>query len=201
MSGFPLQQLVVEVCMDIVYMITGGRSWQKFHDLVCRKLQKQQTYYFIMIVASVHFMLAHLPNFSSISDVSFAAAIMSFRRKRCAIWCGIWLQCFYYCRKSFQPSSAPCETSLLLMLVTMWFWTSKLQFLLRLRSLPMDPCGESLLMPTLCCRFVLLPCCSYRLLDVWEWSPGHILISLEKPTWLIATANFLLSFTLLEAIR
>lgn len=42
MSGFPLQQIVVEVCMDIVYMITGGRSWQKFHDLVCRKLQKQQ---------------------------------------------------------------------------------------------------------------------------------------------------------------
>ncbi|XP_075086020.1 lysine histidine transporter 1 isoform X3 [Nicotiana tabacum] len=31
------QQLIVEVGVDIVYMVTGGQSLQKFYDLVCKK--------------------------------------------------------------------------------------------------------------------------------------------------------------------
>ncbi|XP_073124165.1 lysine histidine transporter 1-like isoform X1 [Henckelia pumila] len=73
------QQLVVEIGVDIVYMVTGGRSLKKFHDLVaCQDKCKQiKLTYFIMIFASVHFVLSHLPNFNSISGVSLAAAVMS----------------------------------------------------------------------------------------------------------------------------
>ncbi|KAK7293498.1 hypothetical protein RJT34_16365 [Clitoria ternatea] len=72
------QQLICEVGVDIVYMVTGGKSLQKIHDLVCTKNCKQmKTTYFIMIFASVHFVLAHLPNFNAISGISLAAAIMS----------------------------------------------------------------------------------------------------------------------------
>lgn len=74
------QQLIVEVGVDIVYMVTGGKSLQKFHDLVCKKDCKDiKLTYFIMIFASVHFVLSHLPNFNSISWVSLVAAIMSLR--------------------------------------------------------------------------------------------------------------------------
>ncbi|XP_020554352.1 lysine histidine transporter 1-like isoform X1 [Sesamum indicum] len=71
------QQLIVEVGVDIVYMITGGQSLKKFHDLVCDDCKDIKLTYFIMIFASVHFVLSQLPSFNSISGVSLAAAIMS----------------------------------------------------------------------------------------------------------------------------
>ena len=71
------QQLVVEISTDIVYMVTGGKSLKKFHDIVCPNCKSIKTTYFIMIFASVHFVLSHLPNFNSISGISLAAAVMS----------------------------------------------------------------------------------------------------------------------------
>ena len=73
------QQLIVEVGVDIVYMVTGGKSLKKFHDTVCSTCKPIKLTYFIMIFASVHFVLSHLPNFNSISGVSLAAAVMSLR--------------------------------------------------------------------------------------------------------------------------
>ncbi|KAH9611524.1 hypothetical protein KSS87_008469 [Heliosperma pusillum] len=77
------QQLIVEVGVDIVYMVTGGKSLKQFHDIVCANKKcandKIKTTYFIMIFASVHFVLSHLPNFNSIAGVSLAAAVMSLR--------------------------------------------------------------------------------------------------------------------------
>ncbi|KAL6857215.1 hypothetical protein ACP4OV_018597 [Aristida adscensionis] len=72
------QQLIVEVGLNIVYMVTGGQSLQKFHDVICDGNCKNiKLSYFIIIFASVHFVLSQLPNFNSISGVSLAAAVMS----------------------------------------------------------------------------------------------------------------------------
>ena len=71
------QQLIVEVGTNIIYMVTGGQSLKKFHDLVCPSCKSIKLSYFIMIFASVHFVLAHLPNFNSLSGVSLTAAVMS----------------------------------------------------------------------------------------------------------------------------
>ena len=71
------QQVIVEVGVNIAYMITGGKSLQKFHNTVCPSCKPIKTAYFIMIFASCHFVLSHLPNFKFIAGVSFAAAIMS----------------------------------------------------------------------------------------------------------------------------
>ncbi|XP_062010295.1 lysine histidine transporter 1-like [Rosa rugosa] len=71
------QQLIVEVGVCVVYMVTGGTSLKKVHDTVCSDCKKIKLTYFIMIFASVHFVLSHLPNFHSISGVSLAAAVMS----------------------------------------------------------------------------------------------------------------------------
>ena len=74
------QQLVVEVSLNIIYMVTGGQSLKKFHDVICDGGCKDiKLSYFIMIFASVHFVLSQLPNFNSISVVSLAAAVMSIR--------------------------------------------------------------------------------------------------------------------------
>lgn len=73
------QQLIVEVAVNIVYMVTGGKSLKKFHDLVCPNCKEIRLTFFIMIFASVHFVLSHLPDFNSITGVSLAAAVMSLR--------------------------------------------------------------------------------------------------------------------------
>ncbi|AAF97980.1 F21J9.6 [Arabidopsis thaliana] len=71
------QQLIVEVGVDIVYMVTGGASLKKVHQLVCPDCKEIRTTFWIMIFASVHFVISHLPNFNSISIISLAAAVMS----------------------------------------------------------------------------------------------------------------------------
>jgi hypothetical protein len=73
------QQLVVEVGLNIVYMVTGGDSLKKFHDIFCKgkNCKEIRLTYFTMIFASVQFVLSQLPNFDSISTISLAAAIMS----------------------------------------------------------------------------------------------------------------------------
>lgn len=75
------QQLIVEVGVDIVYMVTGGTSLQRFYNLVCtnhhcegRGISRSA---WIIIFGSVHLFLSQLPNFNSIAGVSLAAAVMS----------------------------------------------------------------------------------------------------------------------------
>lgn len=73
------QQLVCEVGVDIVYMVTGGKALQKVHSIVRKGQKPFKLTYFIMIYASAQFVLAHLPNFGSISGVSLTAAVMCLR--------------------------------------------------------------------------------------------------------------------------
>ncbi len=75
------QQLIVQVGVDIVYMVTGGRSLQTIYTLLCKGHcpLKPHISLWIFIFGSVHFFLSQLPNFNSISGLSLAAAIMSLR--------------------------------------------------------------------------------------------------------------------------
>ncbi|KAJ1392455.1 Amino acid transporter, transmembrane domain [Sesbania bispinosa] len=71
------QQLLVEVGTCIAYMVTGGKSLQKFYDTVCPTCQHIRTSYWIVIFGSLNFALCQFPSFNSISAISFAAAVMS----------------------------------------------------------------------------------------------------------------------------
>ncbi|XP_009616066.1 lysine histidine transporter 2-like [Nicotiana tomentosiformis] len=71
------QQLMVEVGVNIVYMVTGGKSIKKIYDTACPSCRPLKTTYFIMMFSSIHFFLSYCPNFNSITLVSFLAAIMS----------------------------------------------------------------------------------------------------------------------------
>ncbi|CAE5962798.1 unnamed protein product [Arabidopsis arenosa] len=72
-------QLLVEISACIVYMVTGGESLKKIHqisvkDYECTTLKIR---HFILIFASSQFVLSLLKNFNSISGVSLVAAVMS----------------------------------------------------------------------------------------------------------------------------
>ncbi|CAN4113798.1 unnamed protein product [Withania somnifera] len=57
-------------------MVTGGQSLRQFYRLVTKKNDIRETY-FIIIFASVHFVISHLPDLNSVAGVSLAAAVMS----------------------------------------------------------------------------------------------------------------------------
>ncbi|KAI3796193.1 hypothetical protein L1987_38858 [Smallanthus sonchifolius] len=71
------QQLIVQVGVNIVYMVTGGTCLQKFVEMVCTDCTRLRHTYWIIIFGSTHFLLSQLPNFNSIYGVSLAAAAMS----------------------------------------------------------------------------------------------------------------------------
>ncbi|CAN6895896.1 unnamed protein product [Brassica oleracea] len=72
-------QLLVETSACIIYMVTGGESLKKVHQLSVGddKCTKLTIRHFILIFASSQFVLSLLKNFNSISGVSLVAAVMS----------------------------------------------------------------------------------------------------------------------------
>lgn len=71
------QQLIVEIGVCIVYMVTGGKSFEKCYTVACPDCKPLRTSSWIMIFAAIHLLLSQLPNFNSITLVSLAAAVMS----------------------------------------------------------------------------------------------------------------------------
>ncbi|KAK8938755.1 Lysine histidine transporter 1 [Platanthera zijinensis] len=71
------QQLIWEVGVCIVYMVTRGKSLKKFRGAKVQGCKNIKLTYFTMIFASIHFVLPQLLDFNSISGVSLSAAVLS----------------------------------------------------------------------------------------------------------------------------
>ncbi|XP_031253503.1 lysine histidine transporter 1-like [Pistacia vera] len=192
------QQLICEVGVDIVYMVTGGKSLQKVHDLVCKGCKPIKTTYFIMIFASVHFVLAHLPNFNSISGVSLAAAVMSLSYSTIA-----WAASIH---KGLQRNveygyTAPTPSD-----TVFGFFTALgdvafayaghnvvLEIQATIPSTPEKP-SKGPMWNGVIIAYIVVALCYFPVALVGYYMFGNgvednILISLQKPTWLIVMAN------------
>ncbi|KAK4409984.1 Lysine histidine transporter 1 [Sesamum angolense] len=192
------QQLIVEVGVDIVYMITGGQSLKKFHNLVCKDCKNISLMYFIMIFASVHFVLSQLPNFHSISGVSLAAAVMSLSYSTIAWGASV--------DKGVQPdvqygykakTTAGTIFNFFSALGTVAFAYAGHNVVLEIQStMPSTPQRPSKvpMWRGVIAAYIIVALCYFPVALVGYWTFGNtvkdnILISLEKPKWLIATAN------------
>lgn len=193
------QQLIVEVGVDIVYMVTGGRSLQKFHDLVTGEDRKDiKLTYFIMIFASVHFVLSHLPNFNSISGVSLAAAVMSLSYSTIAWGASA--------KKGVQPNvqygykattTAGTVFNFFSALGDVAFAYAGHNVVLEIQatipSTPEKP-SKGPMWRGVIVAYIVVALCYFPVAFIGYWMYGNevsdnILISLKKPTWLIAMAN------------
>ncbi|XP_022843574.1 lysine histidine transporter 1-like [Olea europaea var. sylvestris] len=192
------QQLMVEVGVNIVYMITGGKSLKKFHDTVCPNCKQIRLTYFIMIFGSVHFVLSHLPSFNSITGISLAAAIMSFSYSTIA-WVasarqGVQLEVSYAPRAStstgrvFQFFSALGDVAF-----AFAGHNVVLEIQATIPSTPEKPSKKPMWKGVLIAYIVVAMCyfpvafCGYAVFG--KNVEDNILVSLEKPAWLIAAAN------------
>ncbi|KAK6928477.1 Amino acid transporter, transmembrane domain, partial [Dillenia turbinata] len=192
------QQLVVEVGTCIIYMVTGGQSLKKFHDLVCSDCKDIKQTYFIMIFASAHFLLSHLPNFHSISGVSMAAAVMSLSYSTIA-----WTASL---DKGVQPgvqygykshSTAGTVFGFLNALGSVAFAYAGHNVVLEIQAtIPSTPEKPSKIpmWRGVIVAYIIVALCYFPVALIGYWMFGNsidenILITLEKPVWLIAMAN------------
>ncbi|XP_039159106.1 lysine histidine transporter 1 isoform X2 [Eucalyptus grandis] len=192
------QQLVVEVGVNIVYMVTGGKSLQKFHHTVCSSCKKLKTTYFIMIFASVQFVLSHLPNFNSISGVSLTAAVMSLSYSTIAWGASI--------EKGVQPDVKYSYRSSTTAGKVLDFFSAMgnvafayaghnvvLEIQATIPSTPEKP-SKGPMWRGVIVAYIVVALCYFPVALIGYRMFGNsveddILISLKKPKWLIAMAN------------
>ncbi|XP_027098277.1 lysine histidine transporter 2-like [Coffea eugenioides] len=194
------QQLLVQVSTCIVYMVTGGKSLKKFHDIVCPppRCQDIRLTYFILIFASVHFVISHLPNFHSLAIISFSAAVMSLSYSTIA-----WVTSLFKGQipnVSYVPrgSTAAGKTfNFLNALGDVAFAYAGHNVVLEIQatipSTPDKPSKKPMWKGVVLAYFVVALCyfpvaiCGYYAYG--NEIEDNVLITLQKPSWLVAAAN------------
>ncbi|XP_022134087.1 lysine histidine transporter 1-like [Momordica charantia] len=192
------QQLVVEVGVNIVYMVTGGQSLKKFYETVCPSCIKIKQTYFIMIFSSVHFVLSHLPNFNSISAVSLAAAVMSLSYSTIAWAASVHKgvqEDVQYGYKAHSTSGTVFNFFTALGDVAFAYAGHNvvLEIQATIPSTPDKP-SKGPMWRGVIVAYIVVALCYFPVALIGYWMFGNavkdnILLSLEKPAWLIATAN------------
>ena len=75
-----IQQLIVQVASTIVYSVTGGKSLKKFCEILTPMMpmfdEIRQTYYICFFVC-IQLLLSQIPNFNTLKGISLLAAFMS----------------------------------------------------------------------------------------------------------------------------
>ncbi|XP_044504083.1 lysine histidine transporter 1-like [Mangifera indica] len=201
------QEVTAEIGACIVYMLTGGKSLKKFHDTVCSTCKDIKLTYFIMIFASVHFVLSQLPNFNSIFCVSLGAALMSLSYSAIA-----WAASLH---KGIQPnveygykakSTSGTVFNFFSALGTMAFAFAGhnvvLEIQAKIPSSPEKP-SKSTMWKGVVVAYIVVALCYFPVAVIGYWEFGNtveqnILLSLEKPVWLIGMANM---FVVVHVIR
>ncbi|XP_078170074.1 lysine histidine transporter 1-like [Carex rostrata] len=192
------QQLIVEISTDIVYMVTGGKSLKKFHDTVCPNCKSMKETYFIMIFGSVHFGLSQMPNFNSMSAVSLTAAVMSLTYSTIAWTTSVQKGREFDVDYSYKSDSAAGTVlSFFNALGTVAFAYAGHNVVLEIQatipSTEEKPSKKPMWRGVLV-AYIVVAICYFPVAITGYWAFGNsvnddILISLEKPRWLIAAAN------------
>ncbi|CAO2832959.1 unnamed protein product [Amaranthus hypochondriacus] len=195
------QQLIVEVGVNIVYMVTGGKSLQKVHDIICnhKKCAPMKTTYFIMIFASVHFVLSHLPNFNSIAGVSLAAAVMSLSYSTIS-WAaslGKGVQANVSYESRHKDSETEKVFGFFNALGDVAFAYAGHNVVLEIQAtIPstQEKPSKGPMWKGVIVAYIVVALCYFPVALIGYWVFGNkvednILMSLEKPSWLIAMAN------------
>ncbi|KAK9113505.1 hypothetical protein Syun_020302 [Stephania yunnanensis] len=194
------QQLMVQVGVNIVYMITGGRSLQKAYNTLCTSsgCKDIRLTYWIMIFAAPHFVLSQLPNFNSIWVISLAAAVMSLSYSTIA-----WIASAH---KGIQPdvhygpkssTTTGMVFDFLSALGNVAFAYAGHNVVLEIQatipSTPETPSKKPMWRGVKVAYFIVAACyfpvalIGYRMFG--NNVQDNVLVSLEKPEWLVAAAN------------
>ncbi|KAJ4954297.1 hypothetical protein NE237_011080 [Protea cynaroides] len=192
------QQLICEVGVDIVFMVTGGTSLQKFYNTVSPNGKNIKLTYFIMIFSSCHFVLSFLPNFNSISVISLAAAVMSLSYSTIAWTASLAMGVQQDVQYGYTATTTPGTVfNFLSALGNVAFAYGGHNVVLEIQAtIPSTPDNPSKkpMWRGVVLAYIIVAICYFPVAFIGYWMFGSavqsdILLSLSKPTWLIAVAN------------
>ncbi|XXG60570.1 hypothetical protein AAC387_Pa04g2439 [Persea americana] len=188
------QQFVVQMATNIVYMVTGGKSLKKFFDIVVPEFGSIRKTYFIVIFASLQLVLSQTPNFNSLKGVSLIAALMSFSYSAISFIASVLRGPHHGVRHGVRSSTPAAITfDVFNALGTVAFAFAEIQATMpssqeRPSKIPM---WRGVIV-----AYIIVALCYFSVALSGFWAFGDlvdddILISLEKPPWLIAAANMM----------
>lgn len=191
------QQIIVEVSTCIIYMVTGGKSLKKFQEILFPNVKPIKLTYFIMIFSTIEFILSLLPNFNSLSSVSFVAAVLSITYSFIA-WTtaiGSTTQLVSYGTRSDKTSDNVFMFLSALGNVAFSYAGHNvvLEIQATIPSTPQNP-SKKAMWKGVFTAYVIVAICYLPVAFIGYWVFGNgvddnILLTLHRPTWLVAAAN------------
>ncbi|KAI4324242.1 hypothetical protein L6164_023796 [Bauhinia variegata] len=197
------QQLTVQVASCIVYCVTGGVSLKKFFDLILHNTtvhEIRQTYYILFFIA-MQAVLSQTPNFNSLKGVSLLAAVMSFSYSMVAFATSM-IHGWHHHPHVYgvrSHSTAGIVFDALNGLGTIAFAFAGHSVVLEIQatipSTEETPSKKPMWRGVIAAYLIVIACyITVAISGYWAFGAtveDDVLISLEHPNWLIATANLM----------
>ncbi|CAI0468581.1 unnamed protein product [Linum tenue] len=197
------QQLIVQVASNLVQMVTGGKSLKKAFELTFPSADHHRLTYFILVFCFIQLVLSQTPNFHSLKLVSFLAAVMSLSYSMIS-----FVASTIHGTKRVGP---PAEYGLRAHTTAGIIFEALngigeiafayaghnvvLEIQATIPSTPEKPSKKPMWKGVIG-AYVIVFLCYFPVAASGYWAYGNnvddnILISLERPVWLIAAANFM----------
>lgn len=204
------QQLIVQVGCDTVYMVIGGKCLKNFVEIAFINCTQIKQTYWIMIFGAIHFFLSQLPNFNSVSGVSLAASVMSLSYSTIA-----WVACLSrgridnvsYAYKQISKTDLLFRVFSALGQISFAFsgQAVTLEIQATIPSTPEKPSKIPMWKGAIC-AYLINAICYFPVATLGYWAFGqdvddNILMSLERPSWLIASANLMVFINVLGSYQ
>ncbi|CAA7055379.1 unnamed protein product [Microthlaspi erraticum] len=195
------QQMLVQVGTDIVYNVTGGTSLKKAIELLIPSFAMRNTYY-ILIFTLIQLGLSQISNFNSLKGVSLLAAVMSVCYSMIAFVASTVKGTSNQHPSSYvirSHDSVDIAFNVMNALGTIAFAFAGHSVVLEIQAtIPSTPEVPSK-KPTwkgVVVAYAIVIICYLAVATAGFWAFGNvvednILVSLQKPSWLIAVANFM----------
>ncbi|XP_019188266.1 PREDICTED: lysine histidine transporter 2-like [Ipomoea nil] len=193
------QQALVEISLCIIYMVTGGSSIKKVVELLCHDCKPIKLSYYILIFSVGQFIASFLPNFNSISFVSLLAAIMSVSYSTIAWGSALhkWIESHAV---DYGPRSHKKTDNVFMFMSALGDMAFSyaghnvvLEIQATIPSTPDNP-SKKAMWKGVVIAYVVVAMCYWPVAFIGYLALGNqvsdnILLTLEKPVWLIAAAN------------
>ncbi|KAH7524874.1 hypothetical protein FEM48_Zijuj06G0165500 [Ziziphus jujuba var. spinosa] len=196
------QQMTVQVATSIVYTVTGGKSLKKFFDLLVPSMSNVRQTYYILFFTCVQFFISQTPNFNSLKSVSLLAAIMSFGYSMIAFVASTIRGIEHHREvvhgvRSHTTAGKIFDSLNGVGTVAFAFagHSVALEIQATIPSTPNNTSKKPMWKGVVVAYIIVAFCyCSVAISGFWAYGDAvedDVLISLEKPPWLIALANLM----------
>lgn len=206
-----VQQLTVQISSTIVYCVTGGKSLKKFCDMLIPFLANYRQTYFILFFVGLQILLSQIPNFNRLKIISLLAALMSVCYSMVAFCAstvkGVDHHPTHYGFRSDDVAGKIFDVFNALGTIAFAFagHSVVLEIQATLPSTPDKPSKVPMWRGVVVAYIIVIACyLSVAISGFWAFGNAvedDVLLSLERPPWVIAVANLMVFFHVIGSFQ